>query len=143
MLAGGSYLDLALLFESSFSHTYRIFKDVINEWILNDRFVKINGMQYCLDDERMSKVALDFARASNGILCGCIGALDGWVVKIQRPQVRRDKVQNPVSFYSWKGFFGVNVQAIVDKKKRILFRSIISRGAEHDSTAFRNDPLYK
>ena len=32
---------------------------------------------------------------------------------------------------------------IVDKKKRVLFRSIISRGAEHDSTAFKNSSLYK
>lgn len=37
----------------------------------------------------------------------------------------------------------MNVQAIVDKKKRILFRDISSRGAEHDSTAWKNTPLYK
>ena len=45
--------------------------------------------------------------------------------------------------YSRKGFFALNVQAIVDKKKRVLFRSIISRGAEHDSTAFKNSGLYQ
>jgi hypothetical protein len=37
----------------------------------------------------------------------------------------------------------VNVQAIVDKNKKILFRSIMSRGAEHHSSAFKNSSLYK
>ena len=50
---------------------------------------------------------------------------------------------NPKSFYSWKGFYGLSVQAIVDKKKRVLFRSIESRGAEHNSTAFKRTGLYK
>ena len=35
------------------------------------------------------------------------------------------------------------MQAIVDKRKIFLYRSIISRGAEHDSTAFKNSSLYK
>jgi hypothetical protein len=54
-----------------------------------------------------------------------------------------DGIQNPASFYSCKGFYGVNVQAIVDRKKRILYRNILSRGAEHDSTAFKNSKLYR
>ena len=33
-----------------------------------------------------------------------------------------------------KGYFGLNVVAIVDKKKRVLYWVIGSRGAEHDST---------
>ena len=72
---------------------------------------------------------------------GCIGALDGWIVKINKP-TKRDGIANPKSFYSRKGFYGVSVQAIVDKKKRILFRSIESRGAEHDSSAFKHTDLY-
>ena len=46
-------------------------------------------------------------------------------------------------FVSRKEYFVVNVQVIVDKKKRILFRGISSRGAEHNSVAFKNSPLYK
>ena len=33
--------------------------------------------------------------------------------------------------------------AIVDKKKRVLYRVIESHGAEHDSTAFKNSALYE
>lgn len=62
-------------------------------------------------------------------------------MKIKRPK-KRDGVRNPSSFYSRKGFFGINVQAIVDKKKRVLYRNIIHRGAEHDSTAFKNSKFY-
>ena len=35
------------------------------------------------------------------------------------------------------------MQVVCDKKKRILYRSIISRGIEHDSTAFKNSNFYK
>ncbi len=89
----------------------------------------------------MKEVALDFARASGGVMNECIGALDGWIVKINKP-TKKDGVPNPKSFYSRKGFYGISVQAIVDKKKCILFRSIESRGAEHDSSAFKHTNLY-
>ena len=142
VLGGGSYLEAALLFEASFNHTHKIVTDTVQKWFAHELFYPINGIEYCRDDDRMQEVALQFARASNCVINGCIGALDGWVVKIQRPS-QRDGVHDPSSFYSRKGFYAVNVQAIVDKKKRVLFRSIISRGAEHNSTAFKNSALYK
>ncbi len=46
-------------------------------------------------------------------------------------------------FYSKKGYFAVKIQAIINRKKKILFRSIMSRGAEHDSLAFKNSGLHK
>jgi hypothetical protein len=113
---------------------------VVGQWFIHDTVVKIIGIEYCNDDSRMKAVARQFARASNGLFSGCIGALDGWVVKNKRPS-KKDGISNPKSFYSRKGFFAVNVQAIVDKTKR--FRSIISCGAEQDSTAFKNSGLYK
>ncbi len=65
-------------------------------------------------------------------------------MKIQKPQ-KCDGVGNAASFYSCKGYFSINVQVIVDKQKqkKILFRSIKLRGAEHDSTAFKSTTLYK
>ena len=139
LLGGGSYMDLALLFDVGFSTAYEIFHKVIKEWILDDRLVKINGVDYCKDEECMAKVAGDFAKRSNYVINGCIGALDGWIVKIRKPSISKDlyHCSHPKSFFSRKGFFGLNVQAIVDSKKRILFRNINSRGAEHDSTAFK------
>jgi hypothetical protein len=80
-------------------------------------------------------------RSSGGVINGCIRALDGWIVKINKP-MKSDGVSNPKSFYSRKGFYGISVQAIVDSKKRILFRSNESRGGEHDSLAFKHTELY-
>ena len=67
ILAGGTYLDLALLFEIGFSYSYDIFHSVISEWILDDRLVKIDGAEYFSDIDRTSAVALDFSRGSRGV----------------------------------------------------------------------------
>jgi hypothetical protein len=120
LLSGGTYMDVAYIFDIGETYVFQIFFDVIANWIQDDRLVKINGIQYCKDEERMKKVALDFARASGGVMNGCIGALDGWLVKINKP-TKKDGITNPrKSFYSRKGFYGISVQAIVDQKKRIL-----------------------
>jgi hypothetical protein len=76
LLAGGSYLDLSLIFETNASYALAIFHQVIRDWILDDRLVKINGMEYCQDEARMNEVALQFARGSEGVIGGCIGAID-------------------------------------------------------------------
>ena len=142
ILGGGSYLDCALFFEVSFNHAHKIFNEVVTEWLCHPSFNAINGIKYCRDDDEMNAVAMQFSQSSNGVINGCIGALDGWLVKIKQPS-SRDGVPNPQSFYSRNGYYAINVQVIVDKNKRVLFRSIMSRGAEHDSTAFRNCGLYK
>jgi hypothetical protein len=98
-------------------------------------------MEYCQDLDRMNEVARQFARGSSGVIGGCIGPIDGRIVKIKRPS-KTDNVMDPKSFYSCKGFFGISVQAIADKKKRILFWSIESRGSVHDSSAFKHTDLY-
>ena len=77
LMAGGSYLDLALLFDTGFTYAYKIFHDVIENWILDDRLVKISGIDYCSDERQMQEVALGFSRGSNCVLNGCIGAIDG------------------------------------------------------------------
>ena len=141
ILGGGSFMDIAMLFGNSFNHAHKIVGHVVENWLLHPRFYPIDGIAYCRDESMMREVASQFHIASQGVMTGCIGALDGWVVKIKPPSVQ-DGVRDPASFYSRKGFYGLNVQAIVDKKKRVLYRSILSRGAEHDSTAFKNSSLY-
>jgi hypothetical protein len=142
MLAGGSYLDLGLIFGTGCTYPYAVFRYVILNWICDDRLVNISGVEYCKDEDRMNAVASDFADGSNHLFSGCIGAVDGWIVKIAKP-CKKDGVLNPKSFYSRKGFYGLSAQAVVNKKKRVLFRSIESRGAEHNFTAFKRTDLYK
>ncbi len=109
-------MDLALIFETNPSYAISVFHKVIQEWILDDRLIKINGMEFCQDLDRMNDVALQFVSRSSGKIGGCIGAIDGWIVKIQRPS-KQNNVMDPKSFYSRKDFFGISVQAIADKKK--------------------------
>ena len=99
ILGGCSPLDMAMLFDTSFGTAYKIFKEVISNWLSHDRFCPIDGVQYCSDDDRMKSVALQFCESSSGIMNGCIGALDGWIVKVQKP-LKSDGVNNPQSFYS-------------------------------------------
>jgi hypothetical protein len=62
LLAGGSYLDLALLFELGQSSAHAIFHLVVAEWINDERLVDINGIKYISDEGQMTKVALGFAQ---------------------------------------------------------------------------------
>ena len=92
----------------------------------------------------MMKNAMEFSNTGchHGILGGVIGSLDGWLVKIRRPK-KSDMVGDITSFYCRKGFYAINVQAIVNKNKLVLWRSIKCRGAEHDSNAFKKSNLYQ
>ena len=111
--------------------------------IINDkRRVDISGKDFLEDDDNMKEAARDFAIQSNRFFVGAVGALDGWLVKIGKPTKNQDQVQNPGSYFSRKGFFAVNVQVIVEKKKRVWCRAVQCRGAEHDATVFKHSTLY-
>ena len=144
LLSGGSYLDLAALYNVGYSHIYEIFHHCISEWICRDEVIKFPGIDYLDDFNAMQRTA-DLFRNSGchgGILNGCIGALDGWIVKIRCPR-ESDGVGGTDEFYCRKGFYGINVQAIVDKNKLIIWRAIQCRGSEHDSKAFKKSDMYK
>ena len=59
-------------------------------------------------ENRMFEVARHFATGRNGgTLCGIIGALDGWLVKIKCPSLKQDGVANPGGYFSRK--FELNI----------------------------------
>ena len=64
-------------------------------------------------------------------------------MKIKYLSLKMDGMKNQGSFYCRKGYFAMNVQAMVDRNKRVVWRSILYRGSEHDSTAFKRSQLYK
>ena len=77
------------------------------------------------------------------MLIGAIGAIDGWLVRIVRPSWFRDKIKNPTTFFSRKGFFALNVQCIVDDRKKVLWVSYSYKGGSHDSSCFKESKLYE
>ncbi len=144
LMAGGSYLDLAALYVCGYTYVYSIFHYVTERWICNEKVIAIELYnQIELEDESaMKEVATDFAQGSSkGIMYGCIGAIDGWLVKIKCPS-KLEGVQNAGGFFSRKGYFALNVQVIVDKYKRVTWFSINCRGGEHDSTALESTSFY-
>ena len=141
-LAGGSYLDLYLWYNSDPDYIINIVRQVIENWFCNDEVMRIDIYRDVLQNsQNVKRISEEFAIGSDGILKGCIGAIDGWLVKIKCPSLF--EVSNPGKYMSRKGFFALNVQAIVDKKKRILWRHIGQKGSAHDSTVFKNTKLYK
>lgn len=144
ILGGGSYLDIACIFNVTPNQVYPIFHKVLLEWICNDGIARYTLKDIIQDEDEMYKVASHFAEGrSGGILAGVVGALDGWLVKIECPSMKKDGVENPGGYFSRKGFYALNVQAIVDKKKRILWMYLGAKGGEHDSAAFKSSNLYE
>jgi hypothetical protein len=80
---GAPLLDVSILdsnnsairHQTGSSYAYDIFHNVIANWINDDRLVKINGIEFCSNDEEMQKVAMQFSISSNRILNGCTGAI--------------------------------------------------------------------
>lgn len=149
ILAGGSYLDVSEIFDIDADSCYPILHKVTKEWIvLNDEF-KIDIEEYLNDKDAMNATARDFAPVTNNIISKIIGSLDGWLVKIKCPSENDvgtsddDRICNPGNYHCRKGFYALNVQVIVDKKKRVLWHSIRSIGSAHDATAFKDSNLYQ
>lgn len=59
-----------------------------------------------------------FSIRSNGVLNRAIGAMYGWLVRVVQPSWVHDGIRNSTTFFSSKRIFALNVQCIVDNKKR-------------------------
>ena len=141
-LAGASYLDLFLWSNVNPNYCRAIVKNVIEHWICNNNVIKIDFYTQVLNnDARMEQIGREFGEKTEGVFTGCFGALDGWIVKIYCPS--NSEVDNPGKYFSRKGVYAINVQVIVDKKKRVLWRYIGSMGSNHDSPTFHESKLGK
>ena len=143
ILAGGDCCDLGVLFDISPKHCNKLFHYTLKNWINKSKIGGINIYDYLSNEEAMRRVSIGFSKRSNGIFKGAIGALDGWLVRIIRPSFFRDGYRNITGFYSRKGFYALNVQCIVDDKKRVLWLSYRHKGGSHDSSCFHDTELYK
>lgn len=139
ILAGGSYLDLMPLFDVSVPRIYDILNDFIR-WVLKTFGFPLWGYIHNENWAALRAIAEPFSYASNGVLNGTIGALDGLAVRIRAPKL--SEVTDPGNYYCRKGFFALNVQAICDKSKRFLWVYTSNKGSTHDSVAFANSRLY-
>ena len=141
LMAGASYLDLLLIYGISSASVYSVFHEA-NAWVLTTfQFPLVNWI-VAKNTATLNTVAEAFSSASGGIFGNCIGALDGVAVKSKSPCVS-NMIQDPGNYFCRKGFYALNVQAICDKQRRVLWMSTGHKGSTHDSTAFLETKLFK
>ena len=128
LLVGGSYLDIGHIFGVKYTHSYNLCHDVLKNWICHDSISKYQLEEKLNSPKEMYEVSKHFAEGRiGGIMGGTIGALDGWLVKIQCPSLKQDGICNPGGYYSHKGFYTLNVQVIVDKKRECYLCFLVQK----------------
>jgi hypothetical protein len=139
MLSGASYLDLMVTYGIAKCHVYSIFLEVVG-WIKKTfSFPLVNALK-TKDETFLQTISDGFANFTSGIFKGCIGAIDGIAIRIICPS--EGEVPDPKNYWCRKGFYALNVQAICDSSKRIIWVSTGHKGSTHDSNAFFETSLY-
>ena len=145
LLCGGSYLDLigrAYGVESPVT-VYNHFH-TFTKWIEATFSFPLTNLLRGLESndpasiQRLREISADFSADSYGTFTGCIGAIDGLAIRIRCPS----NVNDPANYFCRKNFHALNVQAICDRQKRILWIDPGHQGASHDSTAWLESNLH-
>jgi hypothetical protein len=129
-LADGSYHDVwatAIISKPSFYHIVWHTIDCINR--CEALAIKLPGHQE-LDIVRQGFQGISW----DGVLNGCVGALDGYLQHIAAPSYK-DCGNVGAYFSGHYCIYGVNVQAMCDADCRFLFFSVASSGKTNDSVA--------
>jgi DDE superfamily endonuclease len=136
-LSGGSYLDIRLSVGISVPSFYRLLHACMKAILLCDE-LKIS---FPATDADLQAAADDFKSvSSHGVIDGCVGCLDGILLKIQTPASK--DVGNVKSFFSGHyQTYGINVQAACDYQSRFTSVCIAAPGGSNDIAAFRKTPL--
>ncbi|KAJ1449405.1 hypothetical protein M885DRAFT_500590 [Pelagophyceae sp. CCMP2097] len=124
-LAGGNVNDVHRLHHISKSEMYKSLWRVVDA--INAKypfsFPKNDDMEGLRELERGFR-----AKSTNQIFEGCVGAVDGLLVKIRQPWFSEDR--NPRRFFcARKNMFALNVQAVCDASRRFTFADIHMPGS--------------
>ena len=139
VLAGGNYDDIMNTYGVSKSGYYhsrnRFLKALLgNEWL------DINLPSTPAEWEQKRKGFA--AKSANGVLKGCVGALDGFF----QPCICPTALESdgcPRSYYSGHyQSYGLNCQAMCDARLRFMFFSVIAPGQTNDAVAYEATGLH-
>ena len=137
-LGGGSYLDIRMSVGISIPSFYRVLHLCMDAILLCDEF----QISFPSTETDLQAAADGFKSiSSHGIIDGCVGCVDGILLKIQTPASK--EVGNVKSFFSGHyQTYGINVQAACDFQCRFISVCIAAPGGANDIAAFRKTPLY-
>lgn len=112
-------------------------------WKTCDAINDCPGLAFCLPrtNAELRRALAGFEGISTqGVMQGCIGAIDGWLCPIVVPP--SSIAGNVHSFFSGHyQRYGVNVQAIVDHLGRFIYIAVAAPGSQADITALRRTSL--
>ena len=138
-LAGGSYLDIRLSAGISTPSFFRIVHLCMDAILLCPELAF--AFPSTVSEVRDASNAFR-SISTNGIIDGCVGCIDGLLMKIQTPS--RSKTGNVKSYFSGHyQTYGINVQAACDAKCRFISVCIAAPGGTNDIAAFRKCPLFQ
>jgi hypothetical protein len=129
-LAGGSFHDVRAIAVISKPFFYRLV------WHTIDCINRCDALAVKLPGpNELDKVRQGFEAISwDGVLNGCIGALDGYLQCIAAPSHK--ECGNVGAYFSWHYcVYGVNIQAMCDADCHFLFVSVVAPGKTNDSVA--------
>lgn len=139
--AGGSAYDLMAKYgisHSSVLESVWYVVDAINS--LEEFFI-----EYPSDHSIQQKIADDFRSASGVDFANCVGAVDGiliWIHKPSKVDSEKSGIGMKKLFCGRKKKFGLNCQAVSDKRGRFLDMSIQYGGSTADCIAFEASDIY-
>lgn len=121
-MGGASYHDLRDVAGVSSSSVYRcidLFLDAVNE-------AEELDLKFPTTDVEIEEAAARFkAKSTHGVMAGCVGCVDGILIRIIQPS----GVDNPRAYYS--GHYcsmGLNVQAVCDARLRFTYIAVAGPG---------------
>ena len=164
-LRGASYIDVYMLYgcapRTFYRTIYRVMTAITRHHSL-PLLGAVKELHQSGEKRWLAAVAAGFARYTDGIIAGCIGAIDGVQVEIKKPSAA--DCHNPTAYVNRKGIFAINVQArrpscscllprlprltsrpsastrvsqaIADSSGRLTWASIRVPGSTYDANAF-------
>jgi hypothetical protein len=130
ILADAFYLDMMLTFRVAKSTVFKIVWGTFQEI---DDCILLPGIPFA-NAKELRRMAVDFTNSRNppSPLHGCIGALDGILLRVSKPA----DLYHPAKFYCLKGYYALPFQAVVDSRYNVRYMSVRCAGATHDNLAF-------
>jgi DDE superfamily endonuclease len=131
MLAGAFYLDMMLVFRITSTTVYDAFHSTVAS--IRKR-IEMPGLPVSRSNLHSLALAFIGSRQPPNPLYGCIGAVDGICIEIQKPLHEF----GPRAFYCLKGMYAIPAQALVDANYRFLSLSAKVASSTPDGIAWES-----